>query len=139
MPGNRRHIPDDVKMLVVQLSETRPDLSQEDIREMTGVAPSTQSRICALYKRTGKVSVKPEVCGRPTKLKEGDMAFLGECIRETPNIMLKELKVKLEQRKEGMWTHLTLFRASAFSMGLRRIKSMASASPSGEGSSTILK
>ena len=74
MPGNRRHIPDDVKMLVVQLSETRPDLSQEDIREMTGVAPSTQSRICALYKRTGKVSVKPEVCGRPTKLKEGDMA-----------------------------------------------------------------
>ncbi|KIJ57581.1 hypothetical protein HYDPIDRAFT_110168 [Hydnomerulius pinastri MD-312] len=69
MPGRRRHIPDDIKCLIVHMDrQAEETLTRAQIRTLTGVAESTQRRILALHNKTGEVIQQPLENGRPRVL-----------------------------------------------------------------------
>jgi hypothetical protein len=71
--GNCRHIPANIKELVVQMAE-EPDMNSKTIRRLTGVSERTQFRVRALLRVTGEVVCTPVVAGRPRKLDTLDVA-----------------------------------------------------------------
>ena len=73
MPWNhRRHISRETKDLVVRL--TQEGKSRADIEDITTVAESTQRKICALYRNTGKVKNHALISGHPPRLNGLDFA-----------------------------------------------------------------
>ncbi|KIJ58592.1 hypothetical protein HYDPIDRAFT_95132 [Hydnomerulius pinastri MD-312] len=97
MPGRRRHIPNNVKKMVVQMDQLDEPLSRAEIRHLTGVAESTQRRILSLHSRTGEVAIKAVPSGRKRILNAMDAAFLEGCIERNPDLTLLELQKALQE------------------------------------------
>lgn len=74
-PNKRRNIHPEIKKLIVKLKKDGRTLA--DIQSITGVAKSTQSRICVLERETGQVERKAARTGRNPKLKEADYVVSG--------------------------------------------------------------
>ncbi|KIJ15200.1 hypothetical protein PAXINDRAFT_77660 [Paxillus involutus ATCC 200175] len=98
MPGQRRHISDEVKNVIVTMStQAEIPLTRKEIRALTGVAESTQRRINALYRRTGQVSAPPAVNGRSRTLNAMDVSFLEGLMERRPDITFNEMKKVLRE------------------------------------------
>ncbi|KAF8835794.1 hypothetical protein BDN67DRAFT_1005692, partial [Paxillus ammoniavirescens] len=98
MPGQRRHISDEVKNVIVTMStHAEIPLTRKEIRVLTGVAESTQRRINALYRRTGQVSASPAANGRSRTLNAMDVSFLEGLIERWPDITFNEMKKALRE------------------------------------------
>ncbi|KAJ7612010.1 hypothetical protein DFH06DRAFT_1015558 [Mycena polygramma] len=92
MAGNRRHIPDEQKRLVlVMASNTRP----KDIAAATKIDIRTVYRIMETWRDTGKCTRRPLEMGRPRILTAFDVSFLEGLVLRTPDIYTWELQKAL--------------------------------------------
>ncbi|KAI0737060.1 hypothetical protein BC629DRAFT_1257965, partial [Irpex lacteus] len=90
--GNRRHIPQEQKQLVVMMSRT---LDNRTIARATEISERTIRRILELWRNTGCVEQRPYVCGRPRVLSMVDVLFLEGLVEHTPDLYLSELRDRL--------------------------------------------
>ena len=67
----RQFISPEIKEQVLRL--TAEQRRREEIRDITGVAESTQRRICAIHRETGRVVYRAVVSGRRRKLNAMDV------------------------------------------------------------------
>jgi transposase len=91
MPGNRRSIAPEVKQLVLRMA-SQTEMSQREIRTLTGVSERAQRRLKKLFDRTGEVARRAFPAGRPRLLTSIDAMFLEGCIERQPDIYLSELR-----------------------------------------------
>ncbi|KAI0365358.1 hypothetical protein BV20DRAFT_938165 [Pilatotrama ljubarskyi] len=89
--GNRRHIPDEQKELILTMLA---HLSPKKIADVTGISARTIRRVRQTYRETGQVSRKPLVNGRPRELT--GVEYLESLIERQPDLMLSELRDQLE-------------------------------------------
>jgi transposase len=112
----RRHIPPEIKRLVLRLAIIRK-YPYKKILRITGVGARSIMRIRSLYRRTGNVVAKRIVDGRPRILNGFEVSvrlrlfsflemdflnvgvtaaqFLEGCIEQKPDLMLSELQDRL--------------------------------------------
>ncbi|QRV93328.1 DDE superfamily endonuclease [Ceratobasidium sp. AG-Ba] len=94
MPGNRRHIPLDVKKLVVSMHVIRR-LSVPNIRKCTGLSHQTIYR-CLDNQHLYNTPVKPKISeGRPRVLSALDVAYVRELLVQIPDLYLDEIRTRL--------------------------------------------
>jgi transposase len=91
MPGNRRSIAPEVKELILRMA-SQTEMSQREIRTLTGVSERAQRHLKKLFDRTGEVARQAFPAGRPHLLTSIDAMFLEGCIERQPDIYLSELR-----------------------------------------------
>ncbi|KAJ7687051.1 hypothetical protein B0H17DRAFT_1264894 [Mycena rosella] len=91
-PGNRRHIPEEQKQLVVIMAHT---MAPKDIAAATGIHRRTINRILETWRETGKCVRRPLELGRPRILTTFDVSFLEGLVLRTPDIYTFELQQAL--------------------------------------------
>ena len=93
MVGHR--IPDEVKQMALSMSlQGIPD---SEVHEYTGISVRSIKRLHSTHCRTGEVSRKPVVPGRPRNLTSMQSQFLCDCVERTPDMALAELQTELQE------------------------------------------
>ncbi|KZP31942.1 hypothetical protein FIBSPDRAFT_723428 [Athelia psychrophila] len=93
MAGNHRHIHEEIKKKMVELSAT---YKQCNIAKILGVNRKTVHCAVNLATATGKVVRTPPAAGRPRNLNGLHLAFLESLIERTPDTYISELQNELE-------------------------------------------
>ena len=89
------HISDELKEMALAMSlQGLPDL---EVHEFTGISIRSLKRLRNTHRRTGAVSRKPLVPGRPRNLTSMHTQFLCDTVEWQPDIALVELQTKLRQ------------------------------------------
>ena len=90
-----RHISDELKEMALAMSlQGLPDL---EVHEFTGISIRSLKRLRNTHRRTGAVSRKPLVPGRPRNLTSMHTQFLCDTVERQPDIALVELQTELRQ------------------------------------------
>ncbi|KAJ7165217.1 hypothetical protein C8R46DRAFT_834795, partial [Mycena filopes] len=87
--GNRRHIPEEQKQLVVIMATEMP---LKDIAAATKINLRTVQRILETWRETGRCVRRPLEAGRPRILTAFDVSFLEGLVLRTPDIYTYELQ-----------------------------------------------
>ncbi|KAF8208068.1 hypothetical protein K438DRAFT_1574587 [Mycena galopus ATCC 62051] len=94
-PGNRHHIPEEQKKLVVIMAQKIPPMPPKDIAAATNIHIRTIYRILETWCETGKCVRRPLELGRPRILTAFDVSFLEGLVLRTPDIYTFELQQAL--------------------------------------------
>jgi transposase len=90
-----RRIPDEVKQMALSMSlQGIPD---SEVHECTGISVRSIKRLRSTHRRTGEVSPKPVVPGRPRNLTSMQSQFLCDCVERSPDMALAELQTELHE------------------------------------------
>ena len=88
-----RHISDELKDMALSMS--LQGLTDAEVHECTGISVRSLKRLRSTHRRTGKVSRKPLVPGRPRDLTSMQTQFLCDCVERQPDMTLAELQAEL--------------------------------------------
>lgn len=90
-----RHISDELKEMALAMS--LQGLPDSEVHELTGISVRSLKRLRSTHRRTGGVSRKPLVPGRPRNLTSMQRQFLCDCVERQPDITLTELQTELRE------------------------------------------
>ena len=90
-----RRISDELKEMALSIS--LQGLPDSEVHALTGISVRSLKRLRSTHRRTGEVSNKPLVAGRPRNLTSMQTQFLCDCVKRRPDMTLAELQAELQE------------------------------------------